>query len=330
MNAKMQVTVIIPLYNKEQFIARAIDSVLTQKHQDFELIVVDDGSTDESAKVVRNFADPRLRLISQANQGPGAARNRGAREASSDYLAFLDADDEWMPEFLRKSLRALEQAPDCGFSMSAFFDGPERQNSHTRLETRGYGPGRYAVGPETRPDTFDWLLHAYLPSTAVFRRITFKACGGFYDRNRCKFGEDMYLFVAASMCCPFWRLADPLVWYHSEDSSLASQKAVLTPLLLDPQPVFDLCPERNKPVLLGLLADRAVHESLGQAYRASFTTWRSLFERFDCLRLAGKRARNARRQILALRAISPLIGKSESGLVRRILNRLFPLSANRV
>ncbi len=322
----MRVTVVIPLYNKERFIARAIKSVMAQTHQDFELVIVDDGSTDESVKVVRKLIDPRVRLISQTNQGPGAARNRGAREASGDYLAFLDADDEWMPDFLRKSLNALEPAPDCGFSVSAFYEGPERRNSHTRLAGHGYGPGRYAVGPETQPDSFDWLLHAYLPSTAVFRRDVFKACGGFYEKNGCKFGEDMYLFVAASLCYPFWRLADPLVWYHSEDSSLATQKNVLTPLLLDPQPVFDLCPERNKPVLQGLLADRAVQESLGQAYRGSFSNWKPLFDRFECLHFAGKRARNARRQILALHAVSVLISEKAPDLVRRILNRLFPLS----
>jgi glycosyltransferase involved in cell wall biosynthesis len=322
----MQVTVIIPLYNKARCIARAIDSVLAQTHQDFDLIVVDDGSTDESVKVVHTIKDRRLRLISQPNQGPGAARNRGALAASSNYLAFLDADDEWLPDFLQKSLDALERAPDCGFCISAFLDGPERRNSHARLEARGYGPGKYTVGPETRPDSFDWLLWAYLPSTALFRRSAFKACRGFYDKNRCNFGEDMYLFVAASLCYPFWRLADPLVVYHSEDSSLANQKNLVTALLLDPQPVFDLCPERNKAVLRGLLADRAVQESLGQAYRGAFTQWKPLFERFECLRFAGKRACNARRQILALRLITPFIRESAPGLVRRVLNRLFPLS----
>jgi glycosyltransferase involved in cell wall biosynthesis len=321
------ISVVVPLYNKQLFFRRALDSIFTQTHHDFELIVVDDGSTDQSLEVVKGIRDPRLRVFSQSNQGPGAARNRGAAEARGEYVAFLDADDEWLPDFLRKSLDALEQAPDCGFCVSAFFDGPERRNSHTRLEARGYGPGRYAVGPETRPDSFDWLLHAYLPSTAVFRRSAFKACGGFYDKNRCKFGEDMYLFVAATLCYPFWRLADPLVWYHSEDSSLASQKNVLTPLLFDPQPVFDLCPERNKPVLRGLLADRAVQEALGQAYRGGFTQWRALFERFECLRFAGKRAYNARRQILALRVVTPFIREQAPGLVRRVLNRLFPLSA---
>jgi glycosyltransferase involved in cell wall biosynthesis len=315
------------LFNRQGLIRRAIDSVLAQTHQDFEVLVVDDGSTDGSVKAVKTIADSRLRIISQSNRGPGAARNRGAGEARGEYLAFLDADDEWMPDFLRQSLDALEHAPDCGFCVSAFYDGPQRRISHSRLEARGYSAGRYAVTPETRADSFDWLLYAYLPSTAVFRRKAFRACGGFYEKNGCKFAEDMYLFVAASLCYPFWRLADPLVWYHSEESSLAKQNNLLTPLLLDPQPVFDLCPEKNKPVLRGLLADRAVQESLGQAYRGRFTTWKSLFERFECVRFAGKRARNARRQIHALRVLAPFLRDWAPGLVRRVLNRLFPLAA---
>jgi len=323
----MSVTVVVPLFNKQLLVRRALDSILAQTYSDLELIVVDDGSTDKSLEAVKEVRDARLRVFSQMNQGPGAARNNGVAQARGDYLAFLDADDEWMPDYLRKSVDTLEQAPDCGFCMSAFYDGPSRRISHTRLEARGYGAGRYAVTPGTSANSFDWLLYAYLPSTAVFRRSAFEACGGFYDKNGCKFGEDMYLFVAASLCYPFWRLAEPLVWYHSEESSLANQCHVLTPLLLDPERVIELCPERNKQVLRGLLADRAVQESLGQAYRGRFTSWNSLFQRFECARYAGKRACNARRQILALSLIPSSIRDKASRLIRRVLHRLFPISA---
>lgn len=322
----MRVSVIIPLYNKQTLLRRAIDSVLGQTFGDFELIVIDDGSTDKSLETVRFIRDPRLRVISQTNQGPGAARNRGAAEARGEYLAFLDADDEWMPNFLEKSCSALDQAPDCGFCIAAFYDGPARRNSHTHLESRGYGPGRYTVTPETPSNSFDWLLHAYLPSTTMFRAAAFKDCGGFYEKSRCLFGEDMYLFVAAALRYPFWRLAEPLVWYHSEDSTLAAQKDLFTPLLLDPQPVIDLCPEKNRLVLQGLLADRAVQETLRQAYRGSFNNWKNLFDRFECLRLSGKRASNARSQILALRAIAPFFRDQAPGIVGRVLNRIFPLA----
>jgi len=88
------VSIIIPLYNKGKYIARALDSVFAQTYQDFEAIVVDDGSTDYGPDIVRKHDDPRLRLIQQANAGPGSARNRGIKETTAPYLAFLDNVEE--------------------------------------------------------------------------------------------------------------------------------------------------------------------------------------------------------------------------------------------
>lgn len=100
----MKVSVVIPLYNRTQYIRRAIDSVLAQTYSNFELIVVDDGSTDGSSDVVRLYADARIRLITQENAGECAARNRGVAEANTKWVAFLDSDDEWMPKFLERAV----------------------------------------------------------------------------------------------------------------------------------------------------------------------------------------------------------------------------------
>src|ERR1700742_2594037 len=104
----MRVSVVVPLYNKARFVRRTIDSILGQRFTDFEVIVVNDGSSDGGEKIVEAISDPRLRLISQPNAGPGAARNRGLAEARGEYVAFLDSDDEWLPDFLTIAVSALD------------------------------------------------------------------------------------------------------------------------------------------------------------------------------------------------------------------------------
>jgi glycosyltransferase involved in cell wall biosynthesis len=89
-------TVVLPVYNREQLVQRAIESVLEQKETDYELIVVDDGSTDKTVETVREYGEA-LTLIEQTNAGPGAARNRGIQAATGEYVTFLDSDDQWLP-----------------------------------------------------------------------------------------------------------------------------------------------------------------------------------------------------------------------------------------
>ncbi|TAJ43576.1 glycosyltransferase family 2 protein [Methanofollis fontis] len=108
------VSVVIPLYNKGLHIERTIHSVLSQTYQDFEVLVIDDGSEDEGPEIVQHFNDPRIRLIRQENRGVSAARNRGIVESNTDFIAFLDADDEWLPEFLETIMKLRDRYPDAG------------------------------------------------------------------------------------------------------------------------------------------------------------------------------------------------------------------------
>ena len=111
MSIQVRVSVVIPMYNRRHCICRALDSVLGQTYVDFELIVVDDGSTDGSGDVVRQYSDPRIRLVTQANGGECAARNSGVAAARAAWTAFLDSDDEWMPRFLERTLAMIRLHP---------------------------------------------------------------------------------------------------------------------------------------------------------------------------------------------------------------------------
>ena len=107
------ISVVMPLYNGANDVLRAVHSVLWQTVSDFELIVVNDGSTDGGEKIVRDLNDGRIRVVDQENKGVSAARNLGIAEAQSELVAFLDADDEWRPDFLDTISRLRGTFPDC-------------------------------------------------------------------------------------------------------------------------------------------------------------------------------------------------------------------------
>lgn len=122
------ISIIIPLYNKEQYIRQTLESVFNQTYQEFEIVIVDDGSTDGSLDVVRQVGDPRIRIVCKENGGVSSARNLGIKEARYDYLAFLDADDLWMPDHLEVIARLMEKYPQCGlFGTSYQFQRPGQQ-----------------------------------------------------------------------------------------------------------------------------------------------------------------------------------------------------------
>jgi glycosyltransferase involved in cell wall biosynthesis len=119
-----KVSVILPVYGVEKYIAETVRSVLAQTFSDFELLIIDDGSPDRSLEICRQFTDSRIRIIQQQNRGLSGARNTGIRHAQGEYLAFLDGDDLWAPEKLEKQVAHLDHSPTVGlsFSRSAFID----------------------------------------------------------------------------------------------------------------------------------------------------------------------------------------------------------------
>ena len=153
------VAVIIPTYNSAKYLPEAVESVLMQTHKRLELIIVDDGSTDDTASVIAKYTD-RIRYIHQSNEGSYKARNRGIQTTKSRYVAFLDADDVWMPNKLETQLDFLRANPTLGlvFSDAVFFRENEDNVSVVRTfwDDTGWSEGHagrensYAVGSDDR------------------------------------------------------------------------------------------------------------------------------------------------------------------------------------
>lgn len=113
-------SVVIPLYNKEKHILNTINTVLAQTFQDFEIVVVNDGSKDNSVTIVKDIIDSRIRIINQENSGVSAARNRGIKESKGEYIALLDADDLWLENHLGNLHKLIERYPDSGLYACAY------------------------------------------------------------------------------------------------------------------------------------------------------------------------------------------------------------------
>ncbi len=190
------VSVIIPLYNKEEYIRRAVDSALGQTFQDFELIVVNDGSTDNGPVVVRQYDDPRLRVIDQENQGVSAARNRGIAEAKGELIAFLDADDEWLPDFLAVSVEAIES---LGLHWSLTGSLGLRDGDHSPV----CGHPSQAKGGAERGHFFHLCCRGFLCpiGSIVLRRCVFREIGSFNEGIT--HGEDVEMWWRVGLHYPY-------------------------------------------------------------------------------------------------------------------------------
>ena len=129
-------SVVIPLYNKVSYIKRAIQSVLNQSYQLFEIIVVNDGSSDGSEIIVNEFLNEKIKLINQQNSGVSSARNNGVKNASFEFVAFLDADDEWTESFLESINNLINKFPDSGiYATNNIFVLPNKQKTYENYKT---------------------------------------------------------------------------------------------------------------------------------------------------------------------------------------------------
>jgi len=207
------VSVVIPLFNKAPHIGRALESVLAQTVPPGEIIVIDDGSTDRGGEIVQSFADPRIRLIRQDNQGVSAARNRGIAESRGELVAFLDADDAWRPRFLEVILRLKQKYPQSGLYATAhdvFTSDGSLVSTNIQIFNAGQSDGIienfFRVG-------LSWAVHT--SACAVPKQVLI-ALGGFEVGEILHEDNDLWLRIA---------LHYPIAW-SSEPLSVWHQDAV--------------------------------------------------------------------------------------------------------
>ena len=212
----MQVSVIIPTYNSARYLGEAIDSVLAQTFRDFEVLVIDDGSSDETETMMRRYGPP-VRYIRQKNSGVAVARNRGILEGRGRYVAFLDADDTWLAHKLEKQIEALDGASGAGFCYSAFtvVDSDLKPVSVSRSK-------RQASALE------DLLLRGNVVGsvcTVLCERALIEMLGGFDPALSQCADWDMWVRIAAHT--EFIYVDEPLVTYRHHGGMISRNAALL-------------------------------------------------------------------------------------------------------
>lgn len=211
----MPFSVIIPLYNKAPYVRKAVESVVGQAYGEWELVVVDNGSTDGSGEIVAGYTDPRIRLLHlDENIGPGEARNRGVAESTAPYICFLDADDWWDPTFLEEMAVLTERHPNAGIYGTGYYivkDGKKR------VAPIGVEEG-FTEGEINYCCVYAKTLCMPLTSISVcIPRAVFEKAGGF--PTDVKLGEDFLLWLRIALTNKVVLTSKPLSNYNQDVDS---------------------------------------------------------------------------------------------------------------
>jgi glycosyltransferase involved in cell wall biosynthesis len=211
------VSVIIPAYNAEKTILATLESVQRQTLSDFELIVIDDGSTDHTVDLAKTLQDPRLKIFSYQNGGVSVARNRGIQHASGDFISFIDADDLWMPDKLQLQLEALQKNPEAGvaYSWTIFVD---EKGTVLYAQEPVFHEGN--VYPHLLVENF--ILNG---SNVLIRRQFVEAVGDFHAPL--KYAEDWEFYIRLAALCTFVLVPKHQVTYLRSSQSATSKVDVM-------------------------------------------------------------------------------------------------------
>jgi glycosyltransferase involved in cell wall biosynthesis len=219
------VSVVIPVYNVERFIKTCLDSVLAQSYENLEVLVVDDGSPDQSISVVEQYNDQRLRIIRQKNRGLAGARNTGIREARGDFIALLDSDDFWSADKIQKHVAVMVANPKCGLSFSASVFVDENGESLNRLQEP------FNKKDFNSPQIFcrNPIGNGSVPMVArsVFDQIAFKSAGvqhlQYFDESlRQSEDIDCWTRITLQTATEFHYIDQPLTFYRLNSGGLSA------------------------------------------------------------------------------------------------------------
>lgn len=208
-------SVVIPLYNKENNIALTMDSVLNQDFRDFEVLIVNDGSTDNSLSVAGKIADERVRVIDKLNGGVASARNMGIKAAIYDWIAFLDGDDLWKPNYLSKMKKLINEFPEAAFFGCQFI---KKEKGHDRIINSAHSKRGYI------DDFFQKQTEALLVSSSSV--IVHKDCFdkiGYFNEGYSR-GEDLDMWCRLARNYKFAFEPTPLCYYLLDGEDRACKK----------------------------------------------------------------------------------------------------------
>jgi glycosyltransferase involved in cell wall biosynthesis len=288
MAANPLVSVVIPTYNRAHLVGRAIESVLAQTYAHTEIIIVDDGSTDDTQQTLRSYGRC-IRVVIQENSGPSIARNRGIALAQGEIIAFLDSDDIWLPTKLERQVDAMAKAdasvPCCLCNCQVVYKDGSRTSTFNIADTLpGCATGLWLNPAEVLLTRFVLFNQAVAIRRSVLERV------GSFDENL-RFGEDYELPLRLALEGPWIIIGDELVVYHAAstgswaDKALRQEVRLREDLLQIRSKILDLI-ERNprhagfrklaRRELLGAKRDLAVAQLVGHKFSGAVALARSL------------------------------------------------------
>lgn len=201
------ISIIIPAYNPGKLIAETIDSVLNQTYQNFEIIIVDDGSTDNTRQIIESFTDKRIKLYSQKNSGlPSIPRNKGVSYAQGEFLAFLDHDDVWKPEKLERQLKIIAQDPSISLVCTNAFKLFNDQKT-TIPTLSGKQSGKF-------DDSYLFPRSFVIQSSVLLKKSVFHDVGGLDEARELKAVEDYDLWIRVYQKNNCYFINDELLYYR--------------------------------------------------------------------------------------------------------------------